>query len=281
MRKLLRAQGSVGLAIDSKSMKRFRYVRMLRCVCNSREKYRQKMHKITLSILLLFAHGLFFGQNHKKLRIQHLTDNFYVYTTYKDLNGFMFPSNSMYLVTGDGVVLFDTPWDTTQFQPLLDSISERHRKKVVLAISTHSHDDRTAGLEFLRQKGVKTYSSKLTYDLCKQHHEKQAEFYFEKDTVFSVGNYKFETYYPGEGHTKDNIVIWFEQHQVLYGGCLVKSTENKNLGNIADANVREWKPTIKRVIKKFRKPKFVIPGHFGWQSNKALEHTLKLLRKTG
>lgn len=237
------------------------------------------MQKITLTILLLFGHILLFGQDNKEIRIQHLTDNFYVYTTYKDLNGLMFPSNSMYLVTENGVVLFDTPWDTTQIQPLLDSISVRHNKKVILAISTHYHDDRTAGLEFLRQNGVKTYSSKLTYDLCKEHNEKQAEFYFVNDTIFNIGNYKFETYYAGEGHTKDNIIIWFDKYKILYGGCLVKSTESKNLGNIADANIKEWETTIKKVIKKYPKPIFVIPGHFSWTSNKGLKHTLKLLRQ--
>jgi len=230
-------------------------------------------------IIFQFVHILIFAQSNKKLDIQHLTDNFYIYTTYKNLNGIMFPSNSMYLVTEIGVVLFDTPWDTTQFQPLMDSISLRHNAKVVMAISTHYHDDRTAGLEFFRQNGVKTYSSKLTYELCQKYNEKQAEFYFEKDTLFNFGNYTFETYYAGEGHTQDNIVIWFEQSKVLYGGCLVKSTENKTLGNIADANISDWTPTIKRLIKKYPKPKFVIPGHFGWESNKGLKHTLKLLRQ--
>ena len=237
------------------------------------------MQKITLSILILFGHILLFGQDNKKLHIQHLTDNFYIYTTYKDLNGFMFPSNSMYLVTENGVVLFDTPWDTTQFQPLLDSILVRHNKKAVLVVSTHYHDDRTAGLDFLKQEGIRTYSSLLTYDLCKEHNEKKAEFHFEKDTIFDIGNYKFETYYAGEGHTKDNIVIWFGKYKILYGGCLVKSNENKNLGNIADANLKEWPLTIKKVIKKYPNPQFVIPGHFGWTSNKGLKHTLKLLHQ--
>ncbi len=239
----------------------------------------QKMKKITLTFLILFVQVLLFGQDKSKLQIQHLTDNFYVYTTYKNFNGMMFPSNSMYLVTENGVVLFDTPWDTTQFQPLLDSIWVRHSKKVVLAISTHYHDDRTAGLEFLRQNKVKTYSSKLTYDLCKEHKEKQAEFYFVNDTTFNIGNYKFETYYAGEGHTKDNIVIWFDKSKILYGGCLVKSTENKNLGNVADANIKEWAPTITKVISKYPNPNYVIPGHFGWTSNDGLKHTLKLLRQ--
>lgn len=237
------------------------------------------MHKLSLIALLVLVSTLLYGQDNKKLNIQHLADQFYVYTTYKDLNGFMFPSNSMYLVTDNGAVLFDTPWDTSQFQPLLDSIWFRHNKKVVMAISTHYHDDRTAGLEFLKQRGIKTYSSKLTYDLSNVHNEKQAEFYFVNDTTFSIGQYKFETYYAGEGHTKDNIVIWFNKYKILYGGCLVKSTENKNLGNVADANLQEWASTIKKVKKKYPKSKFVIPGHFGWSSNKALQHTLELLEK--
>ena len=237
------------------------------------------MQKFILTILFIGLHFLLIGQDNNKLSIQHLTDNFYVYTTYKKLNGFLFPSNSMYLVTKNGIVLIDTPWDTTQFQPFLDSISVKHSAKVVMAISTHYHDDRTAGLDFLKRQGVKTYSSKLTYDLCRQYNEKQAEFYFEKDTVFEIGNYKFETYYAGEGHTKDNIVLWFDKFKIPYGGCLIKSTDNKNLGNIVDANLQEWTPTIKKVIKKYPNPKFVIPGHFGWASNNGLQHTIELLKQ--
>ncbi len=212
------------------------------------------------------------------LKITHLSGDYYIFTTYKSINGNPFPSNGMYCVTENGVVMFDTPWDTTQFQSLLDSIDSRHNKKVIICIATHYHDDRTAGLEFFRKKGIKTYSSKQTYDLCKEHNEKQAEFYFNNDTTFTFGNHSFQTYYPGEGHTKDNIVIWCNDAAILYGGCLVKSTENEGLGNIADANLNEWSKTIKNVIRKYPKPAFVIPGHFGWTSNEGLKHTLKLLK---
>lgn len=235
------------------------------------------MKNIIFNVCLLFVNISLFAQEKSPLHIQHLTDNFYVYTTYKDFNGTEFPSNSMYLVTQNGVVLFDTPWDDTQFQPLLDSIYSKHNKKVVLAIATHYHDDRTAGLEFLRQNRIKTYSSQLTYDLCEKHNEKQAAFSFVNDTTFNVGNYKFETYYAGEGHTKDNIVIWFDDYQILYGGCLVKSTQVENLGNVTDANLEEWPLSIEKIMKKYPNRKFVIPGHFGWSNNKGLEYTLKLL----
>ncbi len=235
------------------------------------------MKRITLKSLFLLVNLSLFGQEECKLHIQHLTDNFYVYTTYKKLNEVMYPSNSMYLVTDSGVVLFDSPWESSQFQPLLDSIFAKHNKKVVLAIATHYHDDRTAAFDFLRRKGVKTYSSKLTYELCEKYNENKASFYFTNDTIFELGDYKFETFYPGEGHTKDNIVIWFNDFKILYGGCLVKSTDNITLGNVTDANIDEWPLSIEKLINKYPNRNFVIPGHFGWSSNLGLEHTLQLL----
>ncbi|REJ81974.1 MAG: BlaB/IND/MUS family subclass B1 metallo-beta-lactamase [Bacteroidetes bacterium] len=237
------------------------------------------MRYFVLIIILLLSYNYIWGQSPQKLRISQLKDNFYVYTTYKDLGGYMFPSNSMYLVTKEGVVMFDTPWDTSQCQPLFDSISARHQSKVVMAIVTHYHDDRTAGLEFLRNAGVMTYSSKLTYELCTEFNEARAEYIFTKDTSFSIGEYGFETFYPGEGHTRDNLVIWFGKQKILYGGCLVKSTENKSIGNIKDANMSEWDVSIRNIIKKYPKTKYVIPGHFDWKSNQSLNHTLNLLKQ--
>jgi metallo-beta-lactamase class B len=214
----------------------------------------------------------------QKLTISHLTADLYVYTTYRQLESGPFPSNSLYVITKAGVVMIDTPWDTTQFQPLLDSISRRHHKEVVLCIATHFHDDRTAGLEFLKQKGIATYSSKMTYELCALRNEKQAQHYFTNDTTFVVGGQRIHTYYPGKGHSADNTVIWFDKARVLYGGCLVKSTENQGLGNIADADLDAWMRSIRNVLKKYSKAKFVVPGHFDWSDRKSLQHTLKLLR---
>lgn len=230
-------------------------------------------------ILFTFVFSLCNTIRSPNLKISHLTGDFYVYTTYKPVAGNPFPSNSMYLVTDDGIVLFDTPWDATQFQPLLDSIESRHHKKVTMCIATHFHDDRTAGLEFFAKKGISTYSTKQTYDLGGLHHEKQAQFYFTKDTVFTFGTHQFRTFYPGEGHTKDNIVIWFDKEKILYGGCLVKSTENSGLGNTTDANLKSWPRSIKKVMKEFPDPEFVIPGHFGWTDKSSLIHTLKRLKK--
>lgn len=216
---------------------------------------------------------------HPPLEISHLTADCYVYTTYNDPgNGSLFPSNSMYVVTADGVVLIDTPWDSTQFQPLLDSIAARHQKKVIMCISTHFHADRTAGLEYYRHLGIKTYTTRRTDEFSKIRNEKRSEFIIDQDTTFHVSQLTFQTYYPGQGHSPDNIVVWLPKEKVLYGGCFVKSTEASGLGNLGDANPVEWVKSVKKVERKFRKPEFIIPGHQSWESKKPLNHTRRLLK---
>jgi metallo-beta-lactamase class B len=193
----------------------------------------------------------------------------------------MFPANGLYLVTPKGVVLLDTPWDSAQFRPLLDSIWLRHKQTVVLAIATHYHNDRTAGLAFLRQQGIKTYTSKTTWDLCAKFGEPQSEFYFTRDTVFRIGGLEIETYFPGGGHTRDNIVIWLKEDKILFGGCLVKSRESNSLGNTADAHLQQWENSIRNVMGRYPGPNIVIPGHGGWGNRRTLKHTLNLLKKGG
>ncbi|HRG25602.1 MAG TPA: metallo-beta-lactamase, partial [Chitinophagaceae bacterium] len=189
------------------------------------------MRIIILLLLLLVSLVNSQAQNSEpKLKITPLTGDFYIYTTYNTYENSQVPANGMYLVTKAGVVLFDTPWDTTQFQPLLDSIAVRHRQKVTLCFATHWHSDKTAGLEYYRQQGIRTYTTKLTDEWSRKNNEPRAEFLMSRDTVFQAGQYRFETYYPGEGHTVDNIVIWFNKEKILYGGCLIKGVDDKTLG---------------------------------------------------
>ncbi|MCD6068067.1 MAG: bla [Bacteroidetes bacterium] len=235
-----------------------------------------KKHILFLLVILPF---LVSGQKKAVLEITKLRADFYIFTTYNLYKGVAVPANGLYVVTTDGVLLIDTPWDTTQLQPLLDSIELRHNKKVILCIATHSHEDRTGGLEYYKKQGIKTYTSLQTDKICKEQHQKRPEFIFTKDTVFTLGQYSFTTLYAGPGHTPDNLVIWFGKEKVLYGGCFIKSTESTDLGNLNDANVKEWSNTLKKIRKKVGQPDHVIPGHMDWSNNRSMEHTLKLLKE--
>lgn len=241
--------------------------------------YRNILRAIILIIAFVFSLISVFGQEEKsKLNISHVTGDFYIYTTYNTYEDGKVPANGMYLVTTNGVVMFDTPWDTTQFQPLLDSIKLRHNKTVVLCMATHWHSDKTAGLEYYRQQGIKTYTTFFTDELSKKNNKKRAEFLMARDTVFNVGQYSFETFYPGEGHTADNIIIWFKKEKILYGGCLIKGVADDDLGYLGDANVSTYETTLKKVQKKCRKPRFIIIAHSDWKNINSLKHSIKMAK---
>ena len=237
------------------------------------------MQKLAPIILLLTILSNSFGQSkNSELPISHLTGDFYIYKTFHDYKGTQVSANAMYLVTDKGVVMFDAPWDKAQFQPLLDSIKAKHNKEVIMYFATHSHEDRAGGIGFYKQKGIKTYTAKLTDEILKKNKEPRARYVIPNDTVFNVAQYSFEVYYPGKGHAPDNIVVWFEKEKILYGGCFVKSTEADDLGYLGDADVKEWEQSIKKVKLKFKNPKYIIPGHEGWENTESLNHTLKMVQ---
>lgn len=232
-----------------------------------------------LVLLFAFITTSVSAQADKKLLIEHLSGNFFVYTTYNTYQDSKVRANGVYLVTKKGVVLFDTPWDTTQFQPLLDSIQFRHNKKVIMAFATHWHSDKTAGLEYYKQLGIKTYTTQLTDELSKNNNAKRAEFLMTKDTSFVIDQYQFETYYPGEGHTQDNIVIWFPKEKILLGGCLIKGAKDENLGFLGDGNKNEYANTLLKVQQKYSNPKYIITTHSDWRDINSLKNSIRMAKQ--
>lgn len=239
------------------------------------------MRSIITSILfLIFVHTLSAQEQPAlNIKITHLKGDFYIYETYNYYKGDRISANGMYFLTQQGAVLFDTPWDSTQFQPLLDSIKAKHHQQVVLCIATHFHADRSGGLEYYRQQGIQTYTTAQTDELSIKNGMKRAAFLMTKDSSFKVGQYQFQTFYPGKGHTSDNIVIWFEKEKILYGGCLVKSATDESLGYLGDASIKDYANSIRRVITTCKNPKYIIPGHNDWTNLNSLQHTYNMANK--
>jgi metallo-beta-lactamase class B len=234
---------------------------------------------IVLFFFLAIGPSSFAQTKNLPLQISHLTGDFYVYKTFNNYQGNLISANAMYLVTNDGVVLFDAPWDKNQYQPLLDSIKAKHNKKVIMYFATHSHGDRAGGIGFYKKKRIKTYTIKLTDEILKKNKEPRAIFVISNDTVFKVGQHIFRIYYPGKGHTSDNSIAWFDNEKVLYGGCFIKSTSAKDLGYLGDSDVKEWEQSIIKVQANFKNPIYVIPGHEEWDNIESLTHTLKMIRE--
>jgi metallo-beta-lactamase class B len=234
-------------------------------------------------LLLLFLISIAFlnaeaGNGSKtSTKVTKLTEGFYVHTSYKLLGGKPFPSNGLIVDTKDGVVLIDTGWGEKPTKEILVWVETNLHKKVKLCIVSHSHDDRLGGISVLKKRNIRVISSKLTASKIPNTTFLKPEGILLADTTFTIGNVQIQTFYPGPGHTEDNITVWFPGQKVLFGGCFVKSTEAKDLGNIADANLKEWPNSLQKVIAKFPEVAFLIPGHQSWESTASLQHTLDLL----
>lgn len=237
------------------------------------------MKSIIIFLLGCLCSFASFGQQKKlpPLKFTHLTGNYYLYVSYGSYQNKAYPANALYLVTSKGIVLFDTPWNDEYYQPLLDSLWARYHKKPIMCIATHFHADRTGGLKYYAAEGIKTYTTRQTDSLCIIHHDNRAKYFIPKDTTFNIDGNTFRVYYPGPGHTADNIVVWFPQSRILYGGCLIKSVDDKSLGNLEDADVKEWANSLHHLQKQFPNPAYIIVGHNGWRDKRSISHTLDMI----
>lgn len=85
-----------------------------------------------------------------------------------------------------------------------------------------------------------------------------------------------EFFYPGPGHTRDNIVVYYAPAKVLFGGCLIRPGGSDNLGNTADGDVAGWADAVRRVAAQFPEAEIVIPSHGPPGGRELLDHTIAL-----
>ena len=49
-----------------------------------------------------------------------------------------------------------------------------------------------------------------------------------------------KVFYPGPGHTSDNITVGIDGTDIAFGGCLIKDSKAKSLGNLGDADTEHY-----------------------------------------
>lgn len=232
-------------------------------------------------LLLLLLPGLALAQSLPEPQYHPLATGVYVHTSYRPYQGQPVPSNGLIVETATDVVLIDTGWDlagdTRNTRHLLDWVQTHLHKPVGLCIVTHAHDDRLGGIGLLQEKGIPVWSTPLTAQKARAAGYAPPAGLLPADTTFAHGGVTLRCFFPGEGHTPDNLVVWLPAQRLLHGGCLVKSVAAFGLGNIADANLKAWGQTIRTVIRTFPTVSTVVPGHDAWGDATALTHTLHLL----
>ena len=234
-------------------------------------------------LLLIFA--VAYGQAHAQsatpmLEIQLIDRGVYLHRSFKEVNGYgIVDSNGLIILDGKDAYIIDTPWSEGDTKMLLAWMKGRGFTPVA-ALSTHSHEDRTAGIAVLNAQSIPTYASSLTNRVLALKNQAVASNTFNtlSTSEFALKSGLIETFYPGPGHSEDNLVVWLPQHNILFGGCMFRGTDWDNLGNIEDASLSLWSESITRVKEKYGDAQVVIPGHGDRGKPRILDHTLALVQ---
>lgn len=237
----------------------------------------KKMNRIFLILLLLYSNAAYSNQEDGILEIQKISGNVFIHTSYVKLPKIgNYPSNGLIVLDKKDAYIVDTPWPEKDTQELLKWI-KASGFTLKGSISTHFHEDRTSGIGYLNDHSIDTYASALTNQFLEGKNRDKATVEIQSKE-FSLLEDKIEVYYPGAGHSRDNIVVWLPQSKILFGGCLIRSLSTKVLGNTEDASVKDWASSVKNIKIKFPDIDKVIPGHGKFGSTELLNHTIQLVK---
>ncbi|QOL24980.1 subclass B1 metallo-beta-lactamase [Thalassotalea sp. LPB0316] len=231
--------------------------------------------KFYVLLLLLFCVSSA-KANDSKFNVTPIAENVYQHISFLEIEPWgLIGASGLVLVEGEDAYLIDTPWTNQDTQKLIAWVKSKGLN-IKGAIVTHFHQDASGGLLALNNAKIKTYATSLTNKLLREQGREIANNEINSVT-FEFAESALETFYPGAGHSRDNIVIWLPKQSILFGGCFVKSLTSKSLGNIADASVNEWPNSIHKILNKYPTIQWVVPGHGKVGGVELLEHTEQLV----
>ncbi len=240
--------------------------------------------RINLTILLLLIIcGKTFAQinaniiyQSEQLVIKQLSPNTFQHISYLNTQSFgRVECNGLIIREKKQAIVVDTPIDLPSSTELIEKIKEYLGASVKAVIATHFHEDCLGGLEAFHQKNIPSYANTSTIHLADSMQFTTPQNSFENEKLIKIKNKNVILKYLGQGHTKDNIVVYFPSEAVLFGGCLVKEIDASK-GYLGDANISEWPLTIQKVKNEYPDMKIVVPGHGLAGDKSLLDYTQKL-----
>ncbi|MGE5621068.1 MAG: subclass B1 metallo-beta-lactamase [archaeon] len=228
--------------------------------------------------------------------------------TYLVIHSFPWPANSLVVKLNKNRFLFiDTPYTDEATEKLVNWLQKRTLGKIkITAVNTHFHVDNLGGNDYLKKIGAEIYGSDLTAKLLKErglgngmlqsfkniqndafytYYQRkelvppQKLFPIEKGLTLTFFTDTVEVWFPGAGHTPDNVVVYFPKKQLLFGGCILKSMESNTKGNLGDAVLSAWNTSLEKLLEKYPDAKLVIPGHGSIGGIELIKHTMEVVKK--
>lgn len=188
-----------------------------------------------------------------------------------------FISNAGFVVTAEGVVVFDalgTPALGKRFSDLIANTTKQPVRRVIVS---HYHSDHFYGLQAFQRSGVEVWAHDAVRDYLATEapatrltERKQSlspwvndatrivapDRFVGEDTAFKMGGLTFHVMHAGPAHTAEDLMMMVEEDGVLFVGDLMFTGR---IPFVADADVSAWIKAIDRVLG--FKPRIVVGGH--------------------
>ena len=189
--------------------------------------------------------------------------------------GFM--SNAGFVVTRDGVVVFDALGSPPLAQKLAGLIRTITRQPIRRVIVSHYHADHFYGLQVFKAMGAEIWAHRLAEGATRTDEAAQrlvqrrealfpwvdektqlleADRFVEGAMDFEMGGVKFALRHVGPAHSSEDLALMVRQDGVLFAGDLVFRGRVPFVG---DADSSSWIAALDKLIA--LKPKVLVPGH--------------------
>jgi len=203
--------------------------------------------------------------------------------------GFM--SNAGFVVTKEGVVVFDTLGTPSLAAAMLDEIRKVTRAPIKLVIVSHYHADHYYGIQVFKDAGAEIWAHEgargvIGSDAARDRYEQRKDVlkpyvaeglqrfiepdrWLAGDVDFKLGDVHFRVRHVGPAHSAEDLVLYAEPDGVLYAGDLVFKGRVPFVG---DADSRLWLAALDKLIA--LQPKVMVPGHGGASTEPMADLTL-------
>lgn len=234
---------------------------LLISACNETNKEANEVIPDTISSMSESIDSIVYSSDN--LVIRKISPHVYEHTSYLQTESFgKVPCNGMVVVNDKEAIVFDTPADSISSEELIRYFKNDLKAEMKAILPTHFHTDCVGGLKQFHQHSVPSYANHRTIRILEEKKQVSAipKNEFSDSLELTVGALKVFAGFFGEGHTVDNIVAYFPEDKILFGGCLLKEM-GAGEGNLEDANISAWPGTIQKVKERFSNVSIVIPGH--------------------
>lgn len=212
--------------------------------------------------------------------LKPLAENVWLHASHRDVARLgLVLSHGLVIRGAEGVLLVDTAWDAADTDEILRLVREEVGTPVAAAVVTHAHADKMGGMAALRLAGVRSFAHAISNQDAPPRGLEPAS-----DTLFADGKRErvvmgTVVFHPGTGHTRDNLVVYYAPARVLFGGCLIRPGDARDLGNTADGDIARWAETVRAVRARFPEARIVVPSHGPPGGPELLDHTIVLAER--